>query len=673
MVELVDPSKFTRPVASGESNVVSIAPDNRGEILKAGGSLLGDIAGNLITREQADRRNTLDDADTKAAIALNDEQSKYNDDPDYTTIPDRANKSITDNIGKIAEGIKNPRDREIFMRGQSVNIAKTQEHLKGVAFAKERDNSRATIDTQLSDLRNVALTGDMGQASELVSRRLDSAVAKGYFGAEEAAATKNQWQVSAATGRLSMLPPEQQLGALDTPWAKNLPVDEQVKLRKVAEEQLVVGKAQSFTDGLMSKNVSLDQGMIDIQNKIKDPRERQATEERFKLQYTVAKAAKEDNQNNLHDKYSLMVEKGTSIDELRTKHSAEWDSMRPTQRQDLINTQAQRNAPPASSDPAALARVIELSANGRHDDVIKMINNNSSAFSKADREQYLTAAEKGKAVKNVSDQELLLAKIPDKNKKPQRDAMLVEMNQWRNDFVQSQGKDPTPDQTEKQVDRLLMNYDKDPSSMGWSDTKPVWKYDHEEQMKALDTVHRQELKDQDPENYDATENYAKEHGLKPDRYQFEELYKTQQLVTSIQRRDPVGYSDVLDYFNPNRDVPGVSQKVFPTKHPMVDNGDGTKSNVLLSGVNIDGKEYVIPTMVDGKKLSVDEAVKVAKDNGLNKYPSFASAEEGDRWAKLNHGNIDENGMLNTAPDVTPTHSEFLRAYNRILEARSAAK
>lgn len=559
MVQFADPSRISKPVSSGEMGIVE-KKSQGGAALHAGADALASITGAIKTRQDADRQNDLDNAEVEAALLLTREQNAYNDDPDYGTIVERSTKNIDEGISKVAASIKNPKDREMFMMRQKLGVEKTQEHLKGVKFAKERDYSRAAIDTQLADLREMALVGDPAQASELVSRRLESAVAKGYYGAEEAADLKQRWQVDAATGRLSMMEPEKQIEALGTPWAEKLPVDVRAKLKKTAEEKLIVGKAQAFSDDLMKQKVTLDGGLTRIQKQIKDPEERKAAEERFKMDYETNRRAKQDNQDDLHSRYSLAIEQGMTVTEIMTQHKGEWESLRPAQRENLKNVEAQKNAPPTSSDPAALARVVELSANGRHDDVIKMLTNNSSAFSKADREQYLSAAAKGKAAKSVTDIQLLSAKVPGEKKKPQRDSMLVSLNQWRNDFVETQGKDPTPDQVEKQVDRMLMDYDRDPSGWGFGDTKPVWKLQQEEQMKALEAVHKQELKEEDPENYDDTETYIKSRGMKVDRYQFEEVYKTQQLVTSIKRRDPDGYSAVMEYFNPGRDMPNFDDR-----------------------------------------------------------------------------------------------------------------
>lgn len=98
---------------------------------------------------------------------------------------------------------------------------------------------------------------------------------------------------------------------------------------------------------------------------------------------------------------------------------------------------------------------------------------------------------------------------------------------------------------------------------------------------------------------------------------------------------------------------------FPTSHPMVDNGDGTGSNVVLSsfwfGDENEGKEIVIPTMVDGKQLTDEEAIAIARKNGLDKYPQFGGTPEeaieaASKWAEENHGNINEAGQLIENPE-----------------------
>ena len=102
---------------------------------------------------------------------------------------------------------------------------------------------------------------------------------------------------------------------------------------------------------------------------------------------------------------------------------------------------------------------------------------------------------------------------------------------------------------------------------------------------------------------------------------------------------------------------------FPTSHPMVDNGDGSVSNVVLgswwfggeeAGAT-GGREIVIPTMVDGKPLTDEEAIAIAREHGLDKYPQFGGTREeaekaASKWAEENHGNINEAGQLIENPE-----------------------
>jgi len=86
--------------------------------------------------------------------------------------------------------------------------------------------------------------------------------------------------------------------------------------------------------------------------------------------------------------------------------------------------------------------------------------------------------------------------------------------------------------------------------------------------------------------------------------------------------------------------------------------DNTSSNVKMAGVNMGGKERVIPTMVEGKQLSVKEAAALARSQGLEKYPSFKTVEEANAFAEANNGSITEDGFLKQTP---ATAADFMKA------------
>ena len=69
--------------------------------------------------------------------------------------------------------------------------------------------------------------------------------------------------------------------------------------------------------------------------------------------------------------------------------------------------------------------------------------------------------------------------------------------------------------------------------------------------------------------------------------------------------------------------------LFNLYSPMggVDNSDGSRSTIYQAGVNIDGKEYNIPTVYGGKILPVDQAVERARAQGMHNFPSYSTPEE----------------------------------------------
>ena len=106
---------------------------------------------------------------------------------------------------------------------------------------------------------------------------------------------------------------------------------------------------------------------------------------------------------------------------------------------------------------------------------------------------------------------------------------------------------------------------------------------------------------------------------------------------------------------------GGRERVFPTKHPMVENEDGSHSNVVIIGhsESDDGPVYAVPTMVGGKQLSARDAINLARDNGLQNYHSDPTPEAHNKWAGENHGNIGEDGFMKPKPKPS-----LMDAYNR---------
>jgi len=97
------------------------------------------------------------------------------------------------------------------------------------------------------------------------------------------------------------------------------------------------------------------------------------------------------------------------------------------------------------------------------------------------------------------------------------------------------------------------------------------------------------------------------------------------------------------------DMPQEGWMGFPTKHPVHRfrdaEGNSTGENVRMMSVGFskDGPTFAVPTFVDGKQLTNEEAIALAKRHGLMSYPMFDTVEGAESWIQSNHGRIDAFG------------------------------
>ena len=507
MATIPNPTRIQRALPDGRMNVVNMDVSNVG----AGAAYVGEA---LTKIDQVNRDHKYNTATLNMGIELEKQRRAYDQDPDHGTFVERFDAGVNGKLNEFAAGL-DVRDRERFMGTQKLAAERARTNVMGLAFKKDRDENRAIMDTQLIESRNAGMSGDMGAMSKGTKALLDTGVAKGYYSAEEAAEKYAKWQLDTATGKLDTLHGEELLDAIGQ-ISKHLPPDVEAQYRRAAETEVIGGRAQATVDG-MDMKVEVDVGMDQIENMKLKPKERAETERRYREQHAIQKQAVLEKQAQIVKTASLGMQR-VPVDTISPE---DWAFLNDTQRQNLIIL---NNPPRAVSDPEMVRYLERQLAQGHWGKVTSVLSNSKGLLKPSDQVKYAKAAADGIAPEGSSDSEYIKAMLPGKNQAQLRDAMVPMVDGWRDRFKATYQKSPTPEQTQAEIRRLIMDYDRGDGS--WYDVfisdVPIHQLEHDEQKKALDKVHREEIRNRNPEIYDNIMEALEKDGRPLDRWEMED-------------------------------------------------------------------------------------------------------------------------------------------------------
>ena len=74
----------------------------------------------------------------------------------------------------------------------------------------------------------------------------------------------------------------------------------------------------------------------------------------------------------------------------------------------------------------------------------------------------------------------------------------------------------------------------------------------------------------------------------------------------------------------------------------VDNPDGSRSTLYQITVQVGDKTYVLPTVWGGKIVSPDQAIQLAKQYGLDKFPVYGSDQEAEQRYQQMHNYMEQD-------------------------------
>lgn len=100
----------------------------------------------------------------------------------------------------------------------------------------------------------------------------------------------------------------------------------------------------------------------------------------------------------------------------------------------------------------------------------------------------------------------------------------------------------------------------------------------------------------------------------------------------------------------------------------VNNPDGSRSTLYQMTAESDGKFYNVPTVWDGKILPPDEAMKRARAQGLDQFPSYPTEAEAESRYQAMHGFMEKDRAT-----ATPQDLHRARVLQAALQGRIAAR
>lgn len=244
------------------------------------------------------------------------QDTAYDQDDDYNTIPERYSESLESGLENVADLIQHPTARQAFLQQAQVTVERGRQRIKQVAFQKERDYQRGYIAERLTGLREAGLTGDPTVSFETARTLLDGAVGLGYYSEEEKAQVLQRWRDDMLVGRVEMMPPEERVTALSQPWAEKIPSDVRAKLLREAEGDQRKATAITTVDSYFDQDLDFNGALAQIRQ-IEDPKLREEVERRYTNEFNRVQVAKAQEQDELHHTYYSRVREGEiTIDDI---------------------------------------------------------------------------------------------------------------------------------------------------------------------------------------------------------------------------------------------------------------------------------------------------------------------------------------------------------------------
>ena len=291
----------------GPESLSQFTTDTQKQVYGRDTSTAGMVSGGLsnIVKEQYETqtREEVAKAQVDFQVLKTQQDAKYDNDDDENTIEERYSGGIHEGLGKASANITDSNARAAFIEQSRPSIAQGQTKMKALVHKKTGDKQIAYMQNATALVHKGAIEGgDMGNAQTAVESMWRSLAERGHVSQVDAEGQIRESKFKMAHGYLKTMSPKDQIEALKSDWAEEIPLDVRIKLKEEAEAEILDDKALLTAYGWTKQDMSIDEANIEL-DKITDADEYDKTRTRFFQMKNDEEEGKNEMQKGLYVEY----------------------------------------------------------------------------------------------------------------------------------------------------------------------------------------------------------------------------------------------------------------------------------------------------------------------------------------------------------------------------------
>lgn len=272
------------------------------------------------------------------------QDSKYDTDDDEDTIQDRYDTGITDGLGKAASNITDARVRDKFIQETMPVVEQGKVDMSRKVHKKRADKSLAYVrNTQDIFEKTAGTTQNLYESFDAVSSMWESQAKLGYVSHDVAQDEIRKSKFNLTVNKLKTMEPEDQLEALKSDWATELPLDIRKQLSDEAKAALRLGKSRSAAQDAFEKGLSRIEASVTFSKRFSNPETAKQAEIEFGLLKQKELADNNERALELYNDYHDAVRSGDlTTHGIRLGANADWMDMTPQMKDNLQMVEERR-------------------------------------------------------------------------------------------------------------------------------------------------------------------------------------------------------------------------------------------------------------------------------------------------------------------------------------------